>query len=70
MQIANLLKKLTKSKSKLILSEFLKKNEIIKTRANIKKVRKFFGWKPKTNLNNGLRKYLIKLKNENSSSNN
>ena len=39
-------------------------------KANINKICNYFSWQPNTNLNTGLKKYLIKLKNENSSSNN
>lgn len=56
LEYAEIIKRLTKSKSEIQLSESLPENDPLKRRADIRKAKRILGWAPETDLETGLLK--------------
>lgn len=69
LELANLIIKLTKSKSKIVFKE-LPSDDPTKRKPNISLAKEKLGWEPKINLEKGLKKTIIYFKNELKNNNN
>lgn len=62
LEYAKIIKKITKSKSKIVFTEKLPENDPKKRRPNITKAKKLLRWEPKTPLQTGLNKLINYIK--------
>jgi len=63
LEYAQLIKKLTQSKSEIVFEEKLPTDDPIKRQPDIKKAKKLLNWQPKTSLTEGLKKTINYFKN-------
>ena len=63
LEYAQLIKKLTQSKSEIVFEEKLPTDDPIKRKPDIKKAKKLLNWQPKTSLTEGLKKTINYFKN-------